>query len=250
MTITRGYSFTPTEIVTAEKLDALVRNAQFTGINWAGLLESGAAIPLVSDVSGTTVVGTIWASYERIFGLTGSTWSGQWSDYQYFVRSPFGEVPIFSQNRLESRHAVSMTANGRPPGCVVEPHAASSGVTLCFNFDTGTNTTFAPFRSDRSFEVGASWMVSANSGATTFDQFPRVTLRGIGVTYPDGVNALATLAAPAFLAHTNAIGQSGSVAVSNVTNMFSVKGFLLEQKRVNAGTLSWIMFSSFPCKTN
>lgn len=248
MTITRGYSFSPTEIVTAEKLDALVRNAQFSNINWAGLFESSGALPQNTNASGATIVGTLWAAYEGIFGLSGSTWSGQWSDYNYFIQSPNGPVGLFSQNRLELRHGCSMTA-GRPPGSAVEPHAASSGSTLCLEFNTGTNTAYAPWRSDRSFGIGTVWAGSANSGATTFDQFPRVAMRGVSICYPDGVNAMCTLASPAFIAHTNAVGQQGTMSCSNVTNMFSIKGFLLEQKR-STGALTWLSWVGFPIKTN
>lgn len=247
MSITRGYSFGATEIVTAEKLDALVRNAQFSNINWAGLFESGGALPQNTNASGATIVGTLWASYEGIFGLSGSTYSGQWSDYQYFIQSPNGPVGLFSQNRLEARHGCSMTT-GRPPGSAVEPHAASSGSTLCFEFATGTNTTYAPFRSDRSYGLGTVYAVSPNSGATLFDQFPRIAMRGVSICYPDGVNAMCTLAAPAFIAHTNQVGQNGTMACSNVTNMFSIKGFLLEQKRLT-GAICWLSWVGFPMKS-
>jgi len=240
MTIIRGYSFQPDELVTNEKLHNLVLNAQFTNINWGALVESGSVVPQTTSASGTSVTGQMWAEYEQIDALETSSYSGQWRDYSYFVQAPAGAVALFRQNGLEARHFFQTDAvTNINPGsfCMPGDTNPSTGVTLGIRAAWGA--AGQPHRNPVVTGIGATWTPTTVTTPTGVLAWPRVSLAGLSIVKLSNQFVTPTLSFPAYLNMDGIGGQVSKFTSSSTTVAFYAFGVLLEHKR-NGGGIGWL----------
>lgn len=178
-TITRGYNFSPTEQVTARKLDELIRNATVTGIHWS---EYGGAIISISTFSAppSASVGWIDCRYETVLTaaslafLQPTQYSG-WSEFNYVLKSPTGDVAVFKQFGLESRRFVSRGISGGVHllGHHLTPNTGNGNVTLAVAFEVGSQAF------GNAHCIGANSYFTATTSPTDPSGAPRIVIHGL-----------------------------------------------------------------------
>jgi len=99
MAITRGYTFTPNETVTAAKLRALVEDAALVGLSWSSIESS---MNVVSTGTGASKVGNVVCMYEPIT-LAGGCTPISAAQCNYVIRTPRGECALFNNGGFETR---------------------------------------------------------------------------------------------------------------------------------------------------
>lgn len=108
--ITRGHSYDITDVVNAESLNNLVRLAVISGLTASDIPGSGAQI---SVFSAPTNAGNGWISAQYELPFLSSNVS--WSEFNYVISTPEGQVSLFKPLGLESRRFFNFWgANGGP----------------------------------------------------------------------------------------------------------------------------------------
>lgn len=238
MTIIRGYSFLPTELVTDRKLYNLVAQAQFTNISWGSFLESGVAAVNNSSASGGAV-GGIWPGYEGNGGLlTTSTYSGMWSDFNLFIQAPQGAVALFRQNALETN--LMFNGDGTtaiPPGAFCQPGDNNFGTGVTLHLRPAWGAGGSPHRSPAIGGLGSTWQ-TANT-APSISAWVRTTLVGVAIMSLSNLFVTPTLPFPWYTNLEGTGGQVSKFTSSAASTAFYAFGLLLETKRAGGG-LGWL----------
>jgi len=177
-TITKGYTFAPTEQVTNTKLHDLVEKADIAGLSWSEF--SGSTVGISSGSPPTSAgMGWIGAVYEPP-RLDTSSWSGFMSDFNYMIETINGPVALFKHGGLETRRFVSHY--GAVAGVLAEGIAAyidtpAGNVTLAFSVETGNNGYGNPDI------VGVITGSTSTTSPTNYAGSPRLTVRGSAPVY-------------------------------------------------------------------
>lgn len=185
MAITRGYSFSPNEQVTPDKLRSLVEDATVYGISWSAIDTS-----LISFSVGTgfSKVGAVVVTYEPpATGAYASTFTG--AELSYLIRTPTGECNLFKNGGFETNRFWISTST-IPMGRHLVPQTAAGVGTATILAVSGTVAGYA------TSGVGLGGIVAFTSRFTSStapssvnvntEPYIRATLRGFA---PVGVGA-------------------------------------------------------------
>lgn len=237
MTIVRGFSFTPSDLVTSSRLYDLVANAQFTNVNWVA-----AMAPEISYVGASSPSlpgdGNVWWEYERLTYLTVSAYSGHFVDFNVMISTPQGVMALFRQNALETKLLRNLDTNS-PPGRIAfcQNVASQSGVTLFCRLAWGSGGE--PFNSPQFGWIGVNWNAT-NITAASLSSFPRLTLMGISQAEIESGGRW-TLPDPIFLALSKTGGHLSYFAQSAASQSnILVQALALEDKAASAYALAWL----------
>lgn len=217
-TITKGYTFSPTEQVTASKLHQLIERADISGLSWSEF--SGTTIGISSGSPPTSAgMGWIGAVYEPS-RCDNSSYSGFMSDGHYMIETIYGPVALFKPGGLETRRFVAHY--GAAAGVLAEGIAAyidtpSGNVTLTFNIETGNNGYGNPDI------VGIITGTTSTTSPTNYAGSPRLTVRGSCPVYATSPNA----GSPPNLRSLFGDGSINAAAIgcTNSTSMDKAVGF-------------------------
>lgn len=236
MTIVRGFNFQPTDQVSADRLYSLVANSQFTNMNWAAAMVPGLSLVGASEPA-IPGIGSLWWEYEKIDGLTASTYSGQWSDYQVFIHSPQGKVALFKFDGLESRRFVCTDMNGSNPGHIGMANNCPfvSGVTLGLRYAWGACGD--PFTNGTFNWVGTNWQTGVSSASAT--GFVRTTLMGLAKLYI-GAGLRTTLPYPGYLNMSSTGGHTSVFNCSCASTAIMSMGLSFSDLGPTNGVIGWL----------
>lgn len=214
-TITRGYSFSPTEQVNSEKLRQLIVLANISGISWS---EFNGTVVGISPYSApaNAPAGWVSAEYEPMDSAAQSNFSATHSELQYFIQTPNNKALLFGcHGRFETRRFIMQTGTQSPYGTgrAVFPGTGTNSVTLTLGFQTGNNAYGNP----QCFGVLAMTGVTS---PTNSDGFPRVLMRGPGYVFND--SPAAAVAIPHYI-FSDAHGDGG-LGVTCSTDMDKMIG--------------------------
>jgi hypothetical protein len=175
--ITRGYNFSPTELVTNAKLDTLVRGAQITGLSWSDFAGSIIGIGVGTTYS-NSATGWIYTSYERANDVGQTSYSGSWSEFNYMLKTPFGkgaDVAVFRQNGMETTRlwAKTMLSVGQGAG-------ARADGTSTYSLSCDKVNAFAATGDGNPNIIGIVSHFTAETSTTNANgaNYPRITMRG------------------------------------------------------------------------
>jgi hypothetical protein len=213
-TITPGYLYSPTELVTPGNLDSLVRQADISGINWSDMQAN-----LCSIGAGTapSLLGYAYACFEVSSGHSLSGYDSAYNqELNYLINSPYGWVALFKFNGFESNRFRCRENINAAVG-VMPPTATHSSASLAIINATAFASTYDG--------VAQCIGIATATGATNLAN-PRIVLRGFAHVWAGGTTALSgatnyqnrVLWGPV-LSPTNAMAVSTSTAVDKILGL-------------------------------
>ena len=165
-TIVRGHNFGINDLVFAQDLHDLVRNAQITGLGLSDLSDGTVVTISVHTAPTTPPMGWITAKYESSFQSTHVSYT----EFNYLIRGRCGDVALFKPLGLEQRMVFQQqTPVEAGRAFLIEP-LASPGVTL------EGDTDFTAITDAHFSYLGSTYGTTTTSSS---EGMPRTVLKGL-----------------------------------------------------------------------